>query len=202
MKKLTLFITVLAVMLCSFCLFGCQKAPEPDNTPVVKSDVYLSQTQLTLTKGETVTVSALSDKKIDTLSLKWKNSDTKIVNFSKDGADIIIRAIKAGNAEITLSMSGKVVDSVKITVLDPVLSVRLPQGTIVLSKGQSATVTAVTTLNGDDEPVWTVECQYITLESQGMIARITVSDDCPNGLYNATVKKGDAVCKFTVTVGK
>lgn len=201
MKKLILPITLVCVALCAFCFFGCQNQSEGDSVGS-KSEVWLSESEITLTKGDTATVTALSDKKIDTLSLKWKNSNSKVANFTKSGVNIVVKAIKAGTSEISLSMSGKVVGTVKITVVDPVLSVRLPQGKIVLTQGQSATITAVTTLSGSDEPLWTVECEDIALETQGMIARITVSDTCPDGEYKASVKKGNEVCAFTIIVGK
>lgn len=199
MKKLILPITLVCIALCAFCFFGCQNQQD-SSTP--KSGVWLSETEITLTKGDTATVTALSDKKIDTLSLKWKNSNSKVANFTKSGVNIVVKAIKAGTSEISLSMSGKVVGTVKITVVDPVLSVRLPQGKIVLTQGQSATITAVTTLSGNDEPLWMVECDDIALETQGMIARITVSDTCSDGEYKASVKKGNEVCDFTIIVGK
>ncbi len=201
MKKIILPITLVCIALCAFCFFGCQNRQE-DGSSASKSEVWLSDTEITLTKGDTATVTALSDKKIDTLSLKWKNSNSKVANFTKSGVNIVVKAIKSGTSEITLSMSGKVVGTVKITVVDPILSVRLPQGKIVLTQGQSATITAVTTLSVSSEPLWTVECDDIALETQGMIARITVSDTCPDGEYKASVKKGDEVCVFTIIVGK
>lgn len=203
MKKVILLIAILASFICVFGLVGCEISnpqPEPEK-PVEQKSVYLSQNEVTLTKGESITISVVSDKKLDTLSLKWKNSNQKVANYSAKGTDLTIKAVIAGEAEITLYMSGKAVDTVKVTVVDPKLSVYLPTGKLVLEKGGVATVRAKTTLVAGSDFTWTCNESFVTIESQGEIARISVSSTAPEGEYTVTLAYGQETYDFLLIVG-
>lgn len=203
MKKVILLLAVLASFICVFGLVGCEIAssqPEPEK-PNEQKSVYLSQNEVTLTKGESITLSVVSDKKLDTLSLKWKNSNQKVANYSAKGTDLMIKAVIAGETEITLYMSGKAIDTVKVTVVDPKLSVYLPTGRLVLQKGGVATVRAKSTLEAGSDFTWTCAESFVTIESQGEIARISVSATAPEGEYSVTVGYGEETYDFLLIVG-
>ncbi len=202
MKKLLYLLAVVTAFVCVFSLYACVPADDVDPPTPQKPAVTLSETEITLVKGQSATVSVLSEKKLDTLSLKWACSDQNVISFKKDGVDLIVKGIAEGEATMTLSMSGKEIATLKVTVVKADLTVRLPEGKIVLSAGDTATVQAVSLIENGGDFTWSVACDSITLESQGDIARITVSENCPAGRYEAQVTQDDNTCKFTIIIGK
>lgn len=205
MKKVILFIAIMTAFMCAFCFIGC-KGDKPDtdvDAGETEKTIYLSQNEITLTKGESQVITVMSENKIDVLSLKWKNTDQKVVNYSVKGTALTLKAISSGEATVTLVISGKAVDTVKVTVVDRPLSVFLPTGKIVLTQGDTATVRAkiLEGVQGDGYK-WTSESNYVTIESQDAIARITVSEACPDGEYPVTVSYGAETYTFLVIVGK
>ncbi len=206
MKKVILFIAIMTAFMCAFCFVGCKDdKPDKDTGGVVETEktIYLSQNEITLIKGESQVVTVMSENKIDVLSLKWKNTDQKVVNYSVKGTDLTLKAIASGEATVTLVISGKTVDTVKVTVVDRPLSVFLPTGKIVLTQGGTATVRAkiLEGVQGDGY-TWVSESDYVTIESQDAIARVTVSGACPDGEYPVTVTYGAETYTFLVIVGK
>ncbi len=206
MKKLLYLLALITAFVCVFSLYGCgglgSGSTGSDKPQIEKPSITLSETEVTLIKGQSATVSVLSEKKLDTLSLKWSCSDQKVISFKKDATDLIVKGMAAGEATMTLSMSGKEIATLKVTVVEADLTVRLPEGKIVLSAGDVATVKAVSLIENGGDFIWSVSCDSITLESQGNIARITVSETCPNGRYEAQVTQNDTTCKFTIIIGK
>lgn len=202
MKKLYL-LAIITALVCVFSLYGCTPTEGGgSDTPAPKQEITLTKSEVTLVKGQSDTVTVVSEKKLDTLSLKWSCSNDNVVFYKKEGVNLQLKGLAEGEAILTLKMSGKEIAALKVNVVMADLTVRLPEGKIVLSKGSTATVQAHSIKEGSGDYVWQVSCDGITVESQGKIARITVSDTCPDGEYDATVTYSGNTCTFKIIIGK
>ena len=200
MKRLIAFMLVLTAITCVLISASSCKKDEPIIEE--KPPIYLSEESLTLNKGESATISVISQDKLDTLSIKWSATDTKVVSFEKDGVSLKIKGLLEGESQIKLLISGKVIDTIDIKVITPSLQVRLPSGKLVLSQNQVVTVTAYTQLISSEDAKWWVETDKITIESQNLIARVSILENCPNGEYKASVTFAGQIANFTIIVGK
>lgn len=207
MKKLLSFICLIVASSLLITMSACDKDPNRDEpTGQQPPVVYFSNDggildELLVVKGETISVDIKSGEQIESASIKFTNTDDNVIFYTQDGMKLNIKGTIAGETELNLVYSGKIVHTLCVTVKEADLSVRLPEGKIVLDKGSIATVQAVCNIESQDDPVWEVSTDSIQLTTQGYIARIKVSDECPNGEYTAKVKVGDKECTFTIIVG-
>lgn len=202
MKKFLLFIVACLMTFSAVCLSGCINSNGNNNTgnqkPAEKN--VISQHEVTMEKGVAVTVSAIVEDDVVVKDVKWVAADNTFIDITKNDFDIEIKGRIAGSTTVNLYIKNKLVDTMVVNVVEPDLYVMLPQKMIVVSKGQTATVKAVT--KNDGEVVWQSQSSYITLNTQNLICRLTVSADCPDGEYVVTVKQGTKSFEFTVVVGK
>ena len=160
--------------------------------------VMLSQTELSLVKGATATLSATvvpadaTNKKVT-----WRSSNTSIATVENG----IVTAVSAGNATITVTTEdGNHTATCEVTVTVPATGVTLSQTELPLAKGATATLTATVvpfdatnqkvTWRSNNTSVATVENGTVTAVSGGN-ATITVTTE--DGNHTAT-------CEVTVTV--
>ena len=160
--------------------------------------VMLSQTELSLVKGATATLSATvvpadaTNKKVT-----WRSSNTSIATVENG----IVTAVSAGNATITVTTEdGNHTATCEVTVTVPATGVTLSQTELPLAKGATATLTATVvpfdatnqkvTWRSNNTSVATVENGTVTAVSGGN-ATITITTE--DGNHTAT-------CEVTVTV--
>jgi GH25 family lysozyme M1 (1,4-beta-N-acetylmuramidase)/uncharacterized protein YjdB len=169
----------------------------------------LSQSTVTLTVGDSATVTASSANLSDT-SVKWESADASVATVDNGK----ITAVKAGSTSITVTFSDKHTETVKVTVNDKtytISSVSIDKTSIVA--GGTATLTAVTepkggtvTWKSSDEKIATVKDSTVTGVAAGTATltatvgsstktlTVTVTSDKASVTLNAT--------KLTLLVGK
>ncbi len=166
--------------------------------PIPVSGVTLSQTELSLVKGATATLSATvvpadaTNKKVT-----WRSSNTSIATVENG----TVTAVSAGNATITVTTEdGNHTATCEVTVTVSATGVTLSQTELSLVKGATAPLTATVVpsdatnqkvmWSSNNTPVVTVENGTVTAVSGGT-ATITVTTE--DGNHTAR-------CEVTVTV--
>ena len=165
---------------------------------VPATGVSLSQTELSLAKGGTATITAtVAPSDATNQSVTWSSNNTEVATV-EDGT---VTAVVGGKATITATTEdGSHTATCEVTVTIPVTGVSLSQTELSLSKGGTATITATVapsdatnqnvTWSSDNTEVATVEDGTVTAVSGGK-ATITVTTE--DGSHTAT-------CEVTVTI--
>jgi uncharacterized protein YjdB len=163
------------------------------------SSISLNKTSLTLTEGESETLTATvnpdnaTDKKVS-----WSSSNTKIATVDSDGK---VTAVKAGSATITAKAGDKTATCM-VTVeklVIPVSSVSLNKTSLTLTEGENETLTAtVGPDNATDKTVtWsTSDASVATVDQSGRVTAVKA------GSATITAKAGDKTATCSVTVEK
>lgn len=169
--------------------------------PVVEvSSVTLSQTSLTLTEGESATLSAtLSPDNATDRSIRWSSSDPEVASV----ADGLVKALAAGTAAITVSSSNPDISaSCLVTVISRIISVTgvtLDRSEAALLVGEKMTLTA--TVHPDDATdktvVWTSSDEKVAKVGHGEVSALS-QGRCT---ITATTAGGEFFSQCTVTVG-
>lgn len=157
---------------CSACSFG----------PSADPAVYISQSVISLTEGQTVQLSAVAS---DSASVSWVSSNEAIATVSaeglvtakSEGEAVITAATSSALASCTVKVAKKAQASEPAEPVDPEVLVLTLDG-LKLTVGESVTLKATSSLGGQIE--W----------SSSNVAVATVS----NGLVTAAAK-GEAVIK-------
>lgn len=199
MRKICFILLAMVLSVCSFLVVGCTPTGEQDDTQ--KPSVYLDKTELEFYKGESQVVNVVSESKIDSMNIRWTFTESKIASVSQNGTEMTVSGKLYGETEIVFTLSGKEIGRVKVTVKEPELTLMLPNDKLVLRQGKTATVRAFYELSDGVTPVWMVESDKVTIESQGLIAKITVKESCPDGEYKAKLTCGDVSREFLIIVG-
>ncbi len=163
------------------------------------SSVSLNKTSLTLTEGESETLTATVDPDNATdKKVSWISSNTKIATVDSDGK---VTAVKAGSATITAKAGDKTA-TCSVTVeklVIPVSSISLNKTSLTLTEGESETLTAtVNPDNATDKKVsWSSSNTKIaTVDSDGKVTAVKA------GSATITAKAGDKTATCMVTVEK
>ncbi|MBO4756934.1 MAG: Ig domain-containing protein [Bacteroidales bacterium] len=161
------------------------------------SSVSLSKTELTLTEGdsETITATVKPDDATDK-TVTWSSSDTAVATV--DGGKIA--AVKEGTATITAKAGDKTA-TCKVTVEKKVIaveSVELDKTAIELTEGESQTLAA--TVKPDDATDKTVE--WSTSDAEVATVEAGVVTAVKEGTATITAKAGEKTATCTVTVKK
>ena len=163
------------------------------------SSVSLNKTSLTLTEGESETLTATVDPDNATdKKVSWSSSNTKIATVDSNGK---VTAVKAGTVTITAKAGDKTATcSVMVEKLViPVSSISLNKTSLTLIEGESETLTAtVDPDNATDKKVsWSSSNTKIaTVDSDGKVIAVKA------GTVTITAKAGDKMATCTVTVEK
>lgn len=174
----------------------CQKVVEV-------TGIKLSQGKVTLTVGESKTITAtVNPKNADDKTVTWKTSDKKVATV-KNGK---ITAVGAGTAKITVT-AGKATETITVTVnkktTEPVAvsEITLSNKTLELVAGESKTVTAtVKPTNATNKTVtWTTSDKNVAKVENGKItavakgtATITATADGKTATVKVTVVSKDS----------
>ena len=165
-------------------------------------DVSLDQSALTLSPGESLTLSAdvIPDESIDK-TLVWSSSNTDVATVN----DGVVTAIAEGETTISVSVTtllGVKKKSCQVTVAYPVRSVAIDKNVGLLSVGENLTLTAVVMPNDapDKSVTWDSSDPKVAVVADGVVtaknagtAIITVA---------TTVGKRIATCYIKVFAGK
>ena len=171
-KSIILILAAAVAAACSACSFG----------PSADPAVYISQSVISLTEGQTVQLSAVAS---DSASVSWVSSNEAIATVSaeglvtakSEGEAVITAAISSALASCTVKVAKKAQASEPAEPVDPEVLVLTLDG-LKLTVGESVTLKATSSLGGQIE--W----------SSSNVAVATVS----NGLVTAAAK-GEAVIK-------
>lgn len=171
-KSIILILAAAVAAACSACSFG----------PSADPAVYISQSVISLTEGQTVQLSAVAS---DSASVSWVSSNEAIATVSaeglvtakSEGEAVITAATSSALASCTVKVAKKAQASEPAEPVDPEVLVLTLDG-LKLTVGESVTLKATSSLGGQIE--W----------SSSNVAVATVS----NGLVTAAAK-GEAVIK-------
>ena len=160
--------------------------------PVTK--VTLSKTELTLNKGQSAKLTATIEPNDFTDAAKWKSSDTSIVTVADDGT---VKAVGVGTATVSF-FAGNTKASCKVTVLQPVTSIRFTKSSVSLDGGDTMQLTI--NIRPDDaankDIVWSSSDDSVaTVNQSGLVTALK------KGTATITVIAQDGSdCKATCTV--
>ena len=171
----------------------CEVTVKKQVIPV--SSISISRTSLSLTKGQSETLTAtVSPADATDKTVTWTSSDATLVSVDQNGK---VTALKGGSATITASAGEKSATcAVEVTV--PVESVSLDRMTLTLEENQ--TTTLIATVNPSDATEKTVSWSssdeaFVTVDQNGKVTAVR------EGMANIIAQAGGkrAVCSVTVT---
>jgi len=183
----------------------CSVTVNAASVPV--TGVSLNQTSLTLTEGQTQTLTAtVSPSNATNKSVTWSSSNTTVATVSSSG---VVTAKKAGTATITVTtVDGSKTATCSVTVNAasiPVTGVSLNQTSLTLTEGQTQTLTAtVSPSNATNKNVtWTSNNTTVaTVSSSGVVTAkkagtatitVTTEDGSKKATCSVTVKSKDII---------
>lgn len=164
------------------------------------SSVRLSQSEVSLKKGKTVTLTAtVLPKNANDRTVKWSSSNTKVATVDKNG---VVKALSAGTAVITAKTNeGGKSAKCTVTVIQRVSSVKLSSSSLSVKVGQTATLKAtVKPTNATNKAVsWSSSNTAVAkVNKNGVVTGVA------GGSAVITVKTADGSktdkCTVTVTV--
>ena len=165
------------------------------------TEVTLDKTELTLTEGETETLTAtVKPDNADNRKVTWSSDKTEIATVDGDGK---VTAVKAGEATVTVTTEdGGKTASCKVTVKAKTVSVTevtLDRAELTLTEGEAETLTAtVRPDNADNKKVkWSSDkTEVATVGGDGRVTAVKAGE----AVVTVTTEDGGktATCKVTV----
>lgn len=168
---------------------------EVKNAP---KSVKLSNTNLTLGKGETITISETTDigSYANPVNLKWSSSNANVATVTKgSGNKATITAKGVGTATITIKTYNGKTATCKVTVKNAPSSVKLSTTNLTLNKGESYTISEITN-SGSYANASNLKWGSTNLKVA------TVTKGSGNKATIKAVNKGTAYIKITTYNGK
>ena len=165
--------------------------------PVAVTGVSLSQTEVTLAVGGTLTLTATFIPDYAVSKVTWSSSDEAVATVNESG---VVTAKAEGTATITVSsIDGTVTATCAITVGVPVTGVSLSQTSAKLHSGETLALTAtVSPANATNKRVtWSSSNQDVaTVDENGVVTAKTEG----TATITATTADGGKKATCTVTV--
>lgn len=163
MMKTKKYAVALLSVIFVFCLALCAACAKPA--------LKLDKTELQLTVGQTATITADTDEKVE-----WSSSDEKIVTV-KDGT---VTAVAAGKATVT-AKAGDAVGKCEVTVKASTegLSVAVSKTSIDMKIGEETTVVATATQGGSvvqASITWSSENEAVATVANGKITAVAAGE--------------------------
>ncbi len=165
------------------------------------TEVTLDRTELTLTEGETETLTAtVKPDNADNRKVTWSSDKTDVATVGGDGR---VTAVKAGEAVITVTTEeGGKTATCKVTVKAKVVNVTdvsLDKTELTLTEGEAETLTAtVKPDNADNKKVkWSSDkTDVATVDGSGRVTAVKAGE----AVITVTTEDGGktATCKVTV----
>ena len=166
--------------------------------PIPVSGVTLSQTELSLVKGATATLTAtVLPSDATNQKVRWSSNNTSVATVENG----TVTAVSAGNATITVTTEdGNHTARCKVTVTVSATGVTLSQTELPLVKGATATLTA-TVLPSDatnQKVTWSSTNTAVATVENGTVTAVSAG----NATITVTTEDGNhtARCEVTVTV--
>ena len=159
------------------------------------SSIKLSKTSATVNVGKTYTFKAtVSPSNATDKTITWNSSDEKVVYINSNGK---IKAVGKGTATITAKSANGVVASCKITVKQPVTSVKLSAEKITVYMGETAKFKAsARPTNANDR---TVTCKVANSKIISLKSGVITPLKLGTTTITATASNGvKSVCTVTV----
>ena len=165
------------------------------------TDVTLDRTELTLTEGDTETLTAtVKPDNADNKKVKWSSDKTDVATVGGDGR---VTAVKAGEAVVTVTTEdGGKTATCRVTVKAKAVSVTdvtLDKTELTLTEGETETLTAtVKPDNADNKKVkWSSDkTDVATVDGAGRVTAVKAGE----AVVTVTTEDGEktASCKVTV----
>ena len=165
------------------------------------TEVTLDKTELTLTEGETETLTAtVKPDNADNKKVTWSSDKTDVATVGGDGR---VTAVKAGEAVITVTTEdGGKTATCKVTVKAKAVSVTevaLDKTELTLTEGETETLTAtVRPDNADNRKVtWSSDkTDVATVDGDGKVTAVKAGE----AVITVTTEDGGKTASCTVTV--
>ena len=164
------------------------------NGVVAVESVSLNKTTLSLTKGqsETLTATVKPDNATDK-AVTWSSGDATTASVSQSG---LVTALKSGKVTIT-AKAGEKSATCEVTITTPVESVSLDCNSVTLEEGKSTTLVATISPNDADEKTveWSTSSESVATVVNGVVTAVA------EGEATITAKVGglSATCAVKVT---
>ncbi|MDR1197827.1 MAG: SUMF1/EgtB/PvdO family nonheme iron enzyme [Prevotellaceae bacterium] len=194
-KRIKLMANML--LMAAFAAMLCTSCSKDDPAPVQATGVTLNKTTLTLTVGETETLTATvtPDNAADK-TVTWTSSATAVATV--DAATGKVTAVALGEAAITATTANGKTATCALTVTPvEVGDVTLNKTTLTLTVGETETLTAtVTPDNAADKTVtWTSIAPTVATVTDGLVTAVAKGA----ATITATTANGKtAICEVTV----
>ncbi|MDE6650562.1 MAG: Ig-like domain-containing protein, partial [Muribaculaceae bacterium] len=158
--------------------------------PTSVESVRLSNTSLSLTEGETATLTAtVSPSDATDKTVTWTSSDTSVATVSADGK---VTAVKTGTATVTASsFNGKTATCIVMVSADiiPVTGISISKSTLNITEGEMMTLAATLTPSDatDKSVTWTSsDMSVATVSADGTVTAVkagtaTITASSSNG---------------------
>ena len=152
------------------------------------TEISISKTELTLTEGETATLTAtVMPEDATDKTVTWTSSDESVATVSSEG---VVTAVKAGTATITVASENGKTATCAVTVEAKVIEVSeiaISRTELTLTEGENETLTATVmpedatdktvTWTSSDESVATVSSEGVVTAVKAGTATITVASE-------------------------
>ena len=179
---------IITILLFIVMCCACSKESESDLEPtfINVTSIMLSQTSVTLSSGESVSLTAtITPENATNKTITWSSSNTSIATVSNGK----VTAVAVGKATITAKIGNvKAECSVTVNPID-VTSITLSQTSVTLSSGESVSLTAtITPENATNKTItWSSSNTSIATVSNGKVTAVavgkaTITAKASNGL--------------------
>ena len=163
---------------------------------VPATDVTLSETELSLAKGATATLTAtVVPSDATNQKVRWSSTNTAVATVENG----TVTAVSAGNATITLTTEdGNHTATCEVTVTVPATGVTLSQTELSLAKGATATLTAtVLPTDATNQKVrWSSNNTSVATVENGTVTAVSAG----NATITVTTEDGNHTATCSVTV--
>ena len=185
-KSIILILAAVVAAACSACSFG----------PSADPAVYISQSVISLTEGQTVQLSAVAS---DSASVSWVSSNEAIATVSaeglvtakSEGEAVITAATSSALASCTVKVAKKAQASEPAEPVDPEVLVLTLDG-LKLTVGESVTLKATSSLGGQIE--WSSSNVAVATVSNGLVTPAAKGE----AVIKAKTDYAEAQCTVTV----
>lgn len=160
---------------------------------VAVTSVTMNKTSLSLTKGqtETLTATVLPEDATEKV-VTWSSSDGTIASVDQAGK---VTAVKSGKATIT-AMAGEKSATCEVSITNPVASVSLDRSSVSLEEGQTTTLMATISPNDADVQTvtWSTSSSSIATVENGTVTAVAEG----TAIITASAGGKSATCEITV----
>ena len=178
---------IITILLFIVMCCACSKEPESDLEPTLinVTAITLSQTSVTLSAGESVSLTAtITPENATNKTITWSSSNTSVATVSNGKA-----AVAVGKATITAQIGNvKAECSVTVSPIE-VTAITLSQTSVTLSAGESVSLTAIITPeNATNKTItWSSSNTSVATVSNGKVTAVavgkaTITAQASNGL--------------------